>query len=48
MKKKIFPLLKHFYYSLNLLGVKEKVVGIEQKENFDTCLKSVGLVFTEI
>ena len=31
-KKKIFPLLKHFYYSLNLLGFKEKVLGIELRK----------------
>ena len=30
--KKFFPLLKHFFYTLNLLGVKEKVLGMEPRK----------------
>ena len=44
----ILALLKHLFYSLNLLGVKEKSFRDVTKENFDTCPRSEDLIITKL
>ena len=48
MKKKIFSSPKTFFLLTKSFGCQRKSFRYRPKENFDTCLRSVGLIFTEI
>ena len=48
MKKKNFSSPKTFFLLIKSFGCQGKRFRDVTKENFDTCLRSVGLIFTEI
>ena len=48
IKDEIFGSPKKFFLPKKSFGCQLKSLRYRPKENFDTCLKSVGLIFTEI
>ena len=46
--EEIFDSPKKIFLPTKSLGCQEKSFGYRPKENFDTCLRSVGLIFSEI
>ena len=48
LKEKIFDSPKIFFLPTKSFGCQGKSFRYRPKENFDTCLRSVGLIFSEI
>ena len=48
IKDEIFGSPKKFFLPTKSFGCQLKSLRYQPKENFDTCLRSVGIIFTEI